>query len=611
MAGRRDLPGASRSAPARLSSIGSNRCRAARARSLVKRSVTNGGGTYSSTSGSVSTSYSVAPLCLRRPRAGGAVRALLRRLREVTTPSSGAVSIEVVREDGRWFVSPVTTVLNGLDAAIQHVDQRTVYSVLGLAYQLPPDGTITLNQPFSVPARPASSAARCSPSTARGPEGRRRVRAATTQTHCRTREICTRRTAGRGLRRLLDCRAKPTSSVRVTATLPSTGSYRLVVTSGPVPKPTRRSRCGTRRRTEGVAEVVASNSDSGSCSHLRLFGEQICSSYSTTTRRRITYPPATTRRRPRVVVRGHERHARTASELRRHGVPGGRNADASTRVDPPRARFERSSRRSAVGRSYERSDRVGELSSATPNRFDRAVTSSAPAGADALVWSAARRSSRRRSCTGSRRGDGSGLRGHALIDAIVAVGRHFPGHVGGAAHGALVSRARARCARAGSRPALRGAGSRAARVVAVGGARRRVGRVVAFGRLVGFAHLGAGAWLALAGAVALVVGSWFVAPSRAARRPIGQNGRPGPVAQWSEQGTHNPSVEGSIPSRPTLSTSDKRHSGGSRMTAGTARWSPFGHRLITDAGARQRRARSRPGSASSARCAPSRGRRRR
>ena len=33
-------------------------------------------------------------------------------------------------------------------------------------------------------------------------------------------------------------------------------------------------------------------------------------------------------------------------------------------------------------------------------------------------------------------------------------------------------------------------------------------------------------------------------------RPF-QNGRPGPVAQWSEQGTHNPSVEGSIPSRPT------------------------------------------------------------
>ena len=26
----------------------------------------------------------------------------------------------------------------------------------------------------------------------------------------------------------------------------------------------------------------------------------------------------------------------------------------------------------------------------------------------------------------------------------------------------------------------------------------------------------------------------------------------GPVAQWSEQGTHNPSVEGSIPSGPTV-----------------------------------------------------------
>ena len=29
-----------------------------------------------------------------------------------------------------------------------------------------------------------------------------------------------------------------------------------------------------------------------------------------------------------------------------------------------------------------------------------------------------------------RRGNGSGLRGHALVDAIIAVGRHFPGMSG-------------------------------------------------------------------------------------------------------------------------------------------------------------------------------------
>ncbi len=64
--------------------------------------------------------------------------------------STGPVSISVVREGGRWFVSPVTTVLNVVDATIRNIDQRSVYTLLGLAYELPPDGTITLDQPFDV-----------------------------------------------------------------------------------------------------------------------------------------------------------------------------------------------------------------------------------------------------------------------------------------------------------------------------------------------------------------------------------------------------------------------------------------------------------------------------
>ena len=171
---------------------------------------------------------------------------------------------------------------------------------------------------------------------------------------------------------------------------------------------------------------------------------------------------------------------------------------------------------------------------------------------------AARRSSRRRSCTGSVAATAAACAGTRSIDAIVAVGRHFPGMSGGAAHGALVSRARARRReldrdRLARRGQSRGACRRGRRPRVP---RRR--RRVAFGWLVGFSHLGAGAWLALAGAAALVAGSWFVAPSRIRRRPIGQNGRPGPVAQWSEQGTHNPSVEGSIPSRPTHKLPDQR-----------------------------------------------------
>ena len=66
--------------------------------------------------------------------------------------SSGPVSIAVVREDGRWFVSPVTTVLDVVNATIRSIDERSIYTLLGLAYELPPDATITLGQPFEVPA---------------------------------------------------------------------------------------------------------------------------------------------------------------------------------------------------------------------------------------------------------------------------------------------------------------------------------------------------------------------------------------------------------------------------------------------------------------------------
>ena len=71
--------------------------------------------------------------------------------RSSTAQGDGPVSISVVRENGRWFVSPVTTVLDVVNAAVKSIDQRTIYTLFGLAYALPPDGTITLDQPFDVP----------------------------------------------------------------------------------------------------------------------------------------------------------------------------------------------------------------------------------------------------------------------------------------------------------------------------------------------------------------------------------------------------------------------------------------------------------------------------
>jgi hypothetical protein len=124
------------------------------------------------------------------------------------------------------------------------------------------------------------------------------------------------------------------------------------------------------------------------------------------------------------------------------------------------------------------------------------------------------------------RGDGSGLRGHALIDAVVAVGRHFPG-MSAARLTVLWYLVPAAGAASWVTAGWRGAGSRAARAVAVAALAVVVLSTVAFGWLAGVSHLGPGAWLALSGAVALVAGSWLVAPNRI---------RPDPSVRMADRG---------------------------------------------------------------------------
>ena len=115
-------------------------------------------------------------------------------------------------------------------------------------------------------------------------------------------------------------------------------------------------------------------------------------------------------------------------------------------------------------------------------------------------------------------GYGSGLRGHALIDAVVAAGRHFPG-LSVARLTVLWYLVPALGAASWIASGLRGAGSAAARVVAILAAVAALMSVLAIVHLVGFDHLGTGAWAALAGAGALIAGSWLVAPRRAASDP--------------------------------------------------------------------------------------------
>ena len=56
--------------------------------------------------------------------------------------------ITVVKQNGRWFVSPVGTVLDVVDHFISQLDRRSLFVLLNIPNQIPPDGRLTLGQPI-------------------------------------------------------------------------------------------------------------------------------------------------------------------------------------------------------------------------------------------------------------------------------------------------------------------------------------------------------------------------------------------------------------------------------------------------------------------------------
>jgi hypothetical protein len=58
--------------------------------------------------------------------------------------------VTAVEQHGRWFVSPMTTVLQIADNAIANLTQRQLYLALGIPGQLPADGSIALGKPVTV-----------------------------------------------------------------------------------------------------------------------------------------------------------------------------------------------------------------------------------------------------------------------------------------------------------------------------------------------------------------------------------------------------------------------------------------------------------------------------
>jgi hypothetical protein len=61
-----------------------------------------------------------------------------------------------VRQDGRWFVSPVGTLLDVVDHTIAQLDKRTVYAMLNVPDRIPFDGALTLGRPVELSMSPTT-----------------------------------------------------------------------------------------------------------------------------------------------------------------------------------------------------------------------------------------------------------------------------------------------------------------------------------------------------------------------------------------------------------------------------------------------------------------------
>jgi hypothetical protein len=63
---------------------------------------------------------------------------------------NGPATVQAVERDGRWFLSPVATSLQTLDAWVSNFDERTLHSIINDYADLRPDGALTFGKPTSV-----------------------------------------------------------------------------------------------------------------------------------------------------------------------------------------------------------------------------------------------------------------------------------------------------------------------------------------------------------------------------------------------------------------------------------------------------------------------------
>jgi hypothetical protein len=126
------------------------------------------------------------------------------------------------------------------------------------------------------------------------------------------------------------------------------------------------------------------------------------------------------------------------------------------------------------------------------------------------------------------RGAGSGLRGHALVDAIVALGKHVPALSSGRLT-ILWYLVPALGAASWIVFGIRGSRTRATRIVAAAALVTVFAAAFAFRHLVGAARLGWGPKVALLGGVMLVVGAWVPDAWLGAHRPFMHSSGPTPA----------------------------------------------------------------------------------
>lgn len=59
-------------------------------------------------------------------------------------PQSWQLAVRTVERDGRWYVSPMGTIIDALDESVQAFDQRSVYMMFGMVDRIEPNGSVAI-----------------------------------------------------------------------------------------------------------------------------------------------------------------------------------------------------------------------------------------------------------------------------------------------------------------------------------------------------------------------------------------------------------------------------------------------------------------------------------